>query len=90
MFAAIFSRALENGASVDGDMERMSEEFEPEIRELSLSRFRVDRVEGDDNDRHKIERVRVNDRDELVKQKKRYRDVYGSVIEKDAPSDAVK
>ncbi len=94
-FAAIFSRALENGASVDGDMERMSEEFEPEIRELSLSRFRVDRVEGDDNDRHKIERVRVNDRDELVKQKngeqkKRYRDVYGSVIEKEAPSDAVK
>ena len=94
-FAAIFSRALENGASVDGDMERMSEEFEPEIRELSLNRFRVDRVEGDDNDRHKIERVRVNDRDELVKQKngeqkKRYRDVYGSVIEKDAPADAVK
>ena len=94
-FAAIFSRALENGASVDTDMERMSEEFEPEIRELSLNRFRVDRVEGKDNDRHKIERVRVNDRDELVKQKngeqkKRYRDVYGSVIEKDAPADAAK
>ena len=94
-FAAIFSRALENGASVDGDMERMSEEFEPEIRELSLNRFRVDRVEGKDNDRHKIERVRVNDRDELVKQKngeqkKRYRDVYGSVIEKDTPADAAK
>lgn len=58
-------------------------------------RLRIDRVEGDDNDRHKIERVRVNDRDELIKQKngeqkKRYRDVYGSVIEKDAPSDAVK
>ena len=57
--------------------------------------LRIDRVEGDDNDRHKIERVRVNDRDELVKQKngeqkKRYRDVYGSVIEKDASSDAVK
>ncbi|WP_302166981.1 S-layer homology domain-containing protein, partial [Mitsuokella multacida] len=94
-FAAIFSRALENGASVDDDMERMSEEFEPEIRELSLNRFRVDRVEGKDNDRHKIERVRVNDRDELVQQKngeqkKRYRDVYGSVIEKDAPADAAK
>ena len=94
-FAAIFSRALENGASVDNDMERMSEEFEPEIRELSLNRFRVDRVEGKDNDRHKIERVRVNDRDELVKQKngeqkKRYRDLYGSVIEKDAPADAAK
>lgn len=46
--------------------------------------LRIDRVEGDDNDR-----------DELVKQKngeqkKRYHDVYGSVIEKDAPSDAVK
>ena len=39
-FAAIFSRALENGASVDNDMERRSEEFEPEIRELSLNRFR--------------------------------------------------
>ena len=57
--------------------------------------LRIDRVEGDDNDRHKIERVRVNDRDELVKQKngeqkKRDRDVYGSVNEKDAPSDAVK
>ena len=94
-FAALFSRALENGASVDNDMERMSEEFEPEIRELSLNRFRVDRVEGKDNDRHKIERVRVNDRDELVKQKngeqkKRYRDLYGSVIEKDAPADAAK
>ena len=94
-FAAIFSRALENGASVDGDMERMSEDFEPEIRELSLNRFRVDRVEGKDNDRHKIERVRVNDRDELVQQKngeqkKRYRDLYGSVIEKDAPADAAK
>ena len=94
-FAAIFSRALENGASVDGDMERMSEEFEPEIRELSLNRFRVDRVEGKDNDRHKIERVRVNDRDELVQQKigeqkKRYRDVYGSVIEKAATADAAK
>ena len=94
-FAAIFSRALENGASVDNDMERMSEEFEPEIRELSLNRFRVDRVEGKDNDRHKIERVRVNDRDELVQQKngeqkKRYRDVYGSVIEKAATADAAK
>ena len=92
-FAAIFSRALENGASVDGDMERMSEEFEPEIRELSLNRFRVDRVEGKDNDRHKIERVRVNDRDEMVKQKngeqkKRYRDIYGSVIERDEPAEA--
>lgn len=42
-----------------------------------------------------VERVRVNDRDELVQQKigeqkKRYRDVYGSVIEKAATADAAK
>ncbi|WP_302610199.1 ESPR-type extended signal peptide-containing protein [uncultured Mitsuokella sp.] len=86
-FAAIFERALENGAAADGDMERMAEEFDPEIRELSLSRFRVDRVSGDDNDHNKVERVRVNSRDEVVQQKngeksKIYRDVYGGQIDK--------
>ena len=86
-FAAIFERALENGAAADGDMERMAEEFDPEIRELSLNRFRVDRVSGDDNDHNKVERVRVNSRDEVVQQKngeksKIYRDVYGGQIDK--------
>ena len=42
-----------------------------------------------------VERVRVNDRDELVQQKngeqkKRYRDGYGRVIEKAATADAAK
>lgn len=86
-FAAIFSRALENGAAVDNDMQRMADEFDPEIRELSLSRFRVDRVDGKDNDRHKIERVRVNDQDEEVQKKNGeketiYRDTYGGLIKK--------
>ncbi len=86
-FATIFERALENGAAADGDMERMAEEFDPEIRELSLNRFRVDRVSGDDNDHNKVERVRVNSRDEVVQQKngeksKIYRDVYGGQIDK--------
>ncbi|MFV0635770.1 ESPR-type extended signal peptide-containing protein [Mitsuokella sp. WILCCON 0060] len=88
-FAAIVARALENGAAADEDMQHMAEEFDTEIRELSLSRFRVDRVAGDDNDRHKIERVRVNDRDEEVQKKngekaKIYRDIYGEQIEKAA------
>lgn len=88
-FAAIFERALENGAAADGDMERMAEEFDPEIRELSLNRFRVDRISGDDNDHNKVERIRVNSRDEFVQQKngeksKLYRDVYGGQIEKSA------
>ena len=81
-FAAIFSRALENGAAVDGDMQHMADEFDPEIRELSLNRFRVDRAGGSDNDRHKIERVRVNSRDEMVRDSLVHRDVYGGVIEK--------
>ena len=86
-FAAIFARALDNGLKMDADTEHMSEEFAPEIRELSLNRFRVDRIAGEDNDRHKIERVRVNNRDEIIQDKngentKRYRDVYGDVIEK--------
>ena len=94
-FAAIFSRALERGAAIDGDMARMSEEFEPEIRELSLDRFRIDRIDGDDNDRHKIERVRVNNRDEEVQKKNgekimRYRDVYGGLIQKDADAAAIR
>ena len=86
-FAAIFERALENGAAADDDMQHMAEEFDPEIRELSLNRFRVDRVSGDDNDHNKVERVRVNSRDEIVQKKngekaKIYRDIYGGQIEK--------
>ncbi|MFV0635767.1 ESPR-type extended signal peptide-containing protein [Mitsuokella sp. WILCCON 0060] len=88
-FAAIFERALENGVTADADLQHMADEFDPEIRELSLNRFRVDRVSGDDNSHNKIERVRVNSRDEIVQQKNGtkstiYRDSYGGQIEKSA------
>ncbi|MFV0635769.1 ESPR-type extended signal peptide-containing protein [Mitsuokella sp. WILCCON 0060] len=92
-FAAIFERALENGVTADADLQHMADEFDPEIRELSLNRFRVDRVSGDDNGHNKIERVRVNSRDEIVQQKNGekstvYRDSYGGQIEKSAAAAA--
>jgi len=75
-----------NGAIADSIMQRMSEEFAPEIKELSLDRFRVDRVSGEENSRDKIERVRVNSEDEVIQKHGKdvsiYRDHYGSRIEK--------
>ena len=32
---------------------------------MNPSRFHVDRVSGDDNDHNKVERIRVNSRDDL-------------------------
>lgn len=52
-FAAMLYRAIENGAALE---EKIIKEFEPE-----LGRIRVDRISGEDGDRDKIERVRVND-----------------------------
>ena len=78
-FAAIIYRALQNGAPVDGNMGKAMDEFSPEIEKVREAyRFRVDRVSGGDNDRHKVERVRVNNKDH--KDKNEYRDVYGSHI----------
>lgn len=51
-FAAMLYRAIENGAALE---ERIIKEFEPE-----LGSIRVDRISGEDGDRNKIERVRVN------------------------------
>ncbi|WP_462371373.1 ESPR-type extended signal peptide-containing protein [Phascolarctobacterium succinatutens] len=51
-FATMLYRAIENGAALE---ERIIKEFEPE-----LGRIRVDRISGEDGDRNKIERVRVN------------------------------
>lgn len=51
-FAAMLYRAIENGAALE---EKIIKEFEPE-----LGRIRVDRISGEDGDRNKIERVRVN------------------------------
>ena len=80
-YAAIVYRALQNGAPVDADMGRSLSEFAPEVEKVaSADRFRVDRISGKDNDRHKIERVRVNDKNDKVNND--FRDVYGSHIRK--------
>lgn len=81
-YAAIIYRALQNGAPVDAGMARSVEEFKPELTQVQeAERFRVDRISGKDNDRHKVERVRVNSKEN--KEKKEYRDVYGSRIQQE-------
>ena len=82
-FAAIIYRALQNGAPIDSNMAKAIGEFDPEINRIKdLDRIRVDRISGKDNDRHKVERVRVNN--ESNKEKGDYRDVYGSHISPEA------
>ncbi|RJV49465.1 S-layer homology domain-containing protein [Veillonella sp. AF13-2] len=73
-FATMLYRALQNGAPIDENMKRALNEFGPELQNIRLNHFRVDRISGDDNDRHKTERVRVNN------EPKHERDVYGSRI----------
>ncbi|KAF1678451.1 hypothetical protein VER_10005 [Veillonella sp. R32] len=81
-FAAVVYRALQNGAVIDGNMAKAIEEFNPEITRLeNLNHSRVDRVAGEDNDRHKIERVRINNKDN--KENNDYRDIYGTKIVKE-------
>ena len=78
-FAAIIYRALQNGAPIDNHMAKAIGEFELEINRIKdLDRTRVDRISGKDNDRHKVERVRVNNKSN--KEKGDYRDIYGSHI----------
>ncbi len=80
-YAAIIYRALQNGAPLDGNMVQSMKEFKPEIEAAREAyRFRVDRISGKDNNRHKVERVRVNSADN--KAEKDFRDVYGSHIVK--------
>lgn len=82
-YAAIIYRALQLGAPIDGKMGRAINEFNSELTRLrDLDRTRVDRISGKDNDRHKVERLRVNNKDN--KQTNDYRDVYGSHIERNA------
>ncbi|MBO5245383.1 MAG: YadA-like family protein, partial [Selenomonadales bacterium] len=52
-FAAMLYRALEKGFRLDA---RIIDEFEPELGRLS-----VERIRGEQNQKNKIERVRVND-----------------------------
>ena len=80
--AALIYRAMQNGAAADDRMARALKEFEPELRQIRLDRIRVDRISGKDNDRNKVERVRVNSEDD--KANNDYRDVYGSHISPEA------
>ncbi len=73
-FATMLYRALQNGAPIDDNMKRAMNEFGPELQNIRLNHYRVDRISGGDNDRHKTERVRVNN------EPKTQRDVYGSRI----------
>ena len=66
-FAAMLYRAMQKGAQLDS---KIINEFAPE-----MGRIRVDRISGEDGDRNKIERVRVN----AVKGE---RDHYGNKIAK--------
>ena len=75
-FATMLYRALQNGAPIDDNMKRVMNEFGPELQNIRLNHFRIDRISGGDNDRHKTERVRVNNEPE------NQRDVYGSRIYK--------
>ena len=65
--AAILYRAMMNGAKLP---DKALNEFADE-----LGRFRVDRIYGNGDDRHKVERIRVND------ENRNDRDVYGSRYE---------
>ena len=60
------------------NMDRAMNEFEPELRQIRLDRIRVDRISGNDTDKYKVERVRVNNKDN--EEKNDYRDIYGSSI----------
>ena len=64
-YAAMLFHALEKGFQLD---KRVIDEFEPELGRLS-----VERIRGEQNQKNKIERVRVNDSGED-------RDVYGGKI----------
>ena len=75
-FATMLYRALQNGAPIDENMKRAMNEFGPELQNIRLNHFRIDRISGGDNDRHKTERVRINNEPE------NQRDVYGSRIYK--------
>ena len=78
-FAAMLDRIVRSGVTLDP---QIAKEFEPE-----LGRIYVERISGQDNDRKKIERVRVNNSDSKYPEGKT-RDVYGSKIVTETPGQA--
>mgnify|MGYP000628649264 FL=1 len=79
-FATLVYKALQNGVKVNNQMDRLMIEFEPELRAIRLDHIRVDRISGKDNDRHKVERVRVNN-EKNTETHQFDRDIYGSHIQ---------
>ena len=78
-FAAMLDRLVRSGLMLDS---KIAKEFEPE-----LGRIYVERISGQDNDRKKVERVRVNNSDSKYPEGKT-RDVYGSKIVTEIPKVA--
>ena len=78
-FAAMLDRIVRSGVTLDP---QIAKEFEPE-----LGRIYVERISGQDNDRKKVERVRVNNSDSKYPEGKT-RDVYGSKIVTETPGQA--
>ena len=77
--AARMDRLVRSGVMLDS---KIAKEFEPE-----LGRIYVERISGQDNDRKKVERVRVNNSDSKYPEGKT-RDVYGSKIVTEVPKAA--
>lgn len=75
----MLDRLVRNGVTLDS---KIAKEFEPE-----LGRIYVERISGQDNDRKKVERVRVNNRDTKRPEGKN-RDTYGSKIVTGVPAKA--
>ena len=75
-FAAMLDRLMRSGVTLDS---KIAKEFEPE-----LGRIYVERISGQDNDRKKVERVRVNNWDSKRPEGKN-RDAYGSKIVTEVP-----
>ena len=78
-FAAMLDSLMRSGVTLDS---KIAKEFEPE-----LGRIYVERISGQDKDRKKVERVRVNNSDSKYPEGKN-RDAYGSKIVTGVPAKA--
>ena len=77
--ATMLYKAINNGAVINADMIRAIDEFKPELDKVNeVMRYRVDRVHGKDNDKNKVDRVRVNSKRTIDT----YRDSYGTQFAK--------
>lgn len=74
-FATIIYRALQKGAPMDDTLNKAIIEFNPELTKVEvLDRIRIDRIMGNDADRYKVDRIRLNNEDIAT------RDIYGEQL----------